>query len=64
VGVTEVIGAKCFGRSITSIAKNVKVETANKLTTPKLIAYSGKMPTNKIIKSKSPRISMFPDLQR
>jgi hypothetical protein len=37
-----------------NIAKNVKVETANKLTTPKLIAYNDKMPTNNMIKSKSP----------
>jgi len=30
-----------------NIAKNVKDESANKLTTPKLIAYNGKMPTKK-----------------
>jgi len=41
------------------IAKNVKDESANKLTTPKLIAYNAKMPTNNMIKSKSPEYSCF-----
>jgi hypothetical protein len=36
-----------------NIAKNVNGESANKLTTPKLIAYNGKMPTNNKIKPKS-----------
>jgi len=35
------------------IAKKVKGESANKLTTPNLIAYNGEMPTNNMIKSKS-----------
>ena len=42
-----------------NIAKNVKGESANKLTTPKLIAYNGKMPTNNMIKSKSPEYPCF-----
>ena len=42
-----------------NIAKNVKGESAKKLTAPKLIAYSGKMPTNNMIKSKSPEYSCF-----
>jgi len=33
-----------------NIAKNVKGEYANKLTTLKLIAYNDKMPTNNMIK--------------
>jgi hypothetical protein len=34
-----------------NFAKNVKDESANKLTAPKLIAYNGKMPTtNNMIK--------------
>jgi len=41
-------------KNIINIAKNVKDESTNKLTTPKLIAYNGKMPTNDMIKSKSP----------
>jgi len=36
-----------------NIVKNVKGESANKLTAPKLIAYNSKMPTNNMIKSKS-----------
>jgi len=36
------------------IGKNIKDESANKLTTLKLIAYNGKIPTNNLIKSKSP----------
>ena len=40
--------------NIINIAKNVKGKTANKLTTFKLIAFNGKMPTNNMIKSKSP----------
>jgi len=39
-----------------NIAKNFKNgESVNKLTTPKLIAYNGKMHTNNMIKSKSPK---------
>jgi len=41
------------------IVKNVKGESANKLTTPKLIAYNDKMPTNNMINSKSPKYSCF-----
>jgi len=37
-----------------NIAKNVDGESVNKLTPPKLIAYNDKMPTNNMIKSKSP----------
>jgi len=36
-----------------NIAKNVNDESANKLTTPKLIAYNGKMPIKSMMKSKS-----------
>jgi len=43
----------------TNIAKNVKDESANKLTAPKLIAYNGKMPTNNMIKSKSLKFLCF-----
>ena len=42
------------------IDKNVKDESVNKLTTPKLIAYNGKMPTNNMIKSNS---SQYPCCQ-
>jgi len=35
-----------------NIAKNVKGEFANKLATPKLIAYNGEMTTNNMINSK------------
>jgi len=42
-----------------NIAKNVKGESANKLTTPKLIAYNDKMPTNNMLKSKSTEYSCF-----
>jgi len=45
--------------NIINIAKNVKDETASKLTTSKLIAYNGKMPTNNMIKSKSPEYPCF-----
>jgi len=44
---------------IINIAKNVKRESVNKVTTPKLIAYDGKMPTNTMIKSKSPEYLCF-----
>jgi len=37
-----------------NIANNINVESANKLTSLKLIVYNGKMPTNNMIKSKSP----------
>jgi len=37
-----------------NIVKNLKGESANNLTTPKLIAYNSKMPTNNMINSKSP----------
>ena len=39
--------------NIIKINKNVKDRSANKLTTPKLIAYNDKMPTNNMAKSKS-----------
>jgi len=42
-----------------NIAKSVKDESANKLTSPKLIAYNGKMPTKNMMKSKSPEYSCF-----
>jgi len=42
-----------------NIAKNVKGKSPNKLTTPKFIAYNGKMPINNMIKSKSPEYSCF-----
>ena len=41
--------------NIINIAKNVNDETANKLITFMLIAYNGKMTTNNMIKSKSPK---------
>jgi len=40
-----------------NIAKNVKDESANKLASPKLIACNGKMPTNNLMKFKSPEYS-------
>jgi len=43
----------------TNIAKNVNGESANKLTSSKLIAYYGKMPTNNMIKPKSPKYPYF-----
>jgi len=45
--------------NIINIAKNINDETANILTTSKLIAYNGIMPTNNMIKSKSPEYSYF-----
>jgi len=45
-------------------AKNVKDEYANKLTSSKLIAYNGIMPTNIYDKIKVTGIFMPPDLQR
>ena len=53
-------------RKITSFntAKNVKDESANKLTTFKLIAYNGITHTKIYDKIKVTRISMSPDLQR
>jgi len=42
-----------------NIAKNVNDESAKKLTSPKLIAYNDKMPTNNMIKSKSPEHLCF-----
>ena len=45
-------------------AKNVKDESANKLTTPKLIAYNGIMTTKIYNKIKVTGISMSPELQR
>ena len=42
-----------------NIAKNIEGESAKKLTTSKLIAYNNKMPTNNMIKSKSPEYSCF-----
>jgi len=47
-----------------NIAKNVKDESAKKLTTPKLITYTDKMPTKNMMKSKSPEFPILPDLQR
>ena len=44
-----------------NIVKNVKGESANKLTY-KLITYNDKMPTNNMIKYISPEYSL-PDLQ-
>jgi len=40
-------------------SQNVKGESVNKLTTSKLIAYNDKMPTNNMIKSKSPKYPCF-----
>jgi len=48
-----------YSTSDTNIAKNVNSESANKLTAPKLIAYNGKMPTNNMIKPKSPKYPCF-----
>jgi len=45
-------------------AKNVRDESANKLTTSKLIAYNDIMPTKIYDKTKVTGISMSPDLQR
>jgi len=42
-----------------NIVKNVKGESTNELTTPKLITYNSKMPTNNMIKSKSTRIPIL-----
>ena len=42
-----------------NIAKNVKGESANKLTAPKLIVYNDKMPTYNMIKCKSPEYPCF-----
>jgi len=42
-----------------NIAKNIKDEFGNKLTTPKLIAYIDKMPTNNMVKSKSLEYPFF-----
>jgi len=42
-----------------NIAKNIMGESANNLTTPKLIAYKGKMLTNNMIKSKTLEYSCF-----
>ena len=42
-----------------NIVKNVKGESANKLTKSKLITYNGKMPTNNMINLKSPKYSCF-----
>ena len=41
------------------MAKNVKGESKNKLTTPKLIACNDKMPTNNMINFKSPEYPCF-----
>jgi len=53
-------------REITSFntAKNVNNKSANKLTTSKLIAYNGIMPTKIYDKIKVTGISMSSDLQR
>ena len=50
---TIFIHSNWWSTSDTNIAKNVKGGYANKVTTPKLIAYNNKMLTNNIIKSKS-----------
>jgi len=42
-----------------NVGKNVKGESANKLTSPKLIACNNKVSTNNMIKSKSPEYSCF-----
>jgi len=42
-----------------NIAKNINGESANKPTTPMLITYNDKMPTNNMIKSKSSKYSNF-----
>jgi len=42
-----------------NITKNENVESVNKLTTPNLIAYNDKMPTNNMIKYKSIKYSYF-----
>jgi len=42
-----------------NITKNVNDESANKLTSPMLIAYNDKMHTNNMIKSKSPKYPCF-----
>jgi len=42
-----------------NIAKNVKSESTNKLTAPKLTAYNDKMPTNNMINFKSPKYTCF-----
>ena len=42
-----------------NIVKNVKGESANKLTTSKLITYNIKMPTNNMIKFRLPEYSCF-----
>jgi len=45
--------------NIINIVKNINGESVNKLTTLKLIAYNDKMPTDNMIKSKSPEYSYF-----
>ena len=42
-----------------NIAKKINGESANKLTTPKLITYNDKLPTNNMIKFKSTEYSCF-----
>jgi hypothetical protein len=42
-----------------NVTKNKNDESANKLTTFKVIAYNGKMPTNNMIKLKSPQCPCF-----
>jgi len=42
-----------------NITKNLKGEFANKLITLKLIAYNDNIPTNNMIKSKSPEYRCF-----
>jgi len=53
-------------RDITSFntAKNVKDESANKLTASKLIAYNGIVLQKYMIKLKSPEYPWPPNLQR
>jgi hypothetical protein len=56
---TLFIHSNWLSTSDTNTAKNVKGESANKLTTLKLIAYNGKMPTNNMIKFKSLKYPCF-----
>jgi len=55
-----------LNREITSFntAKNVRDESTNKLTTSKLIAYNGILPTKMYDKIKVTEISMPQHLQR
>jgi len=50
---------KLIDSIIMNIAKNIKDESTNKIIAPKLIAYNGKMPTQNMMKSKSPEYPCF-----